>query len=524
MKIANDIDVAIIGAGIAGLAAALRLAHAGRYVDVFEAHGEVGGKIRTIETAAGPADAGPTVLTMRDVFDDLFNDVGETLNDHIELIPQDKLARHFWSDGTVLDLFASVDKNVASIAQTFGTKAKEEYLRFHKNTKLLFQKFEAPMMRAKAPSQMHLNALVLRSPTLLKAMAPHMTLAKRLSSEFSDPKLAQLFGRYATYVGGAPDQSPAILALIWQAEAGGVWQAKNGMHTLAKTLRTLAELKGARFHINTPIDEISVSDRKVTGLVRANGTSHTARTIVFNGDPAALETGLMGSGPAKAVSRSTTQPRSHSANVWSFAAIPSRKDLCIHNVFFSDDPTGEFTDLGWGRVPTDPSLYVHAQDRGQSEAPKGAERFEIIMNAPPTTKGVDAAGDHERCKELTFSILAKMGLRFSPAPDATLTTPAMFGRLFPGSNGALYGRSPHGLMAAFKRPRARTKISGLYLAGGGCHPGAGVPMATLSGKHAAEAILSDQTSTSTSRQTDTHGGMSTVSHPTASPRSPSSVS
>jgi len=395
MKIANDIDVAIIGAGIAGLAAALRLAHAGRYVDVFEAHGEVGGKIRTIETAAGPADAGPTVLTMRDVFDDLFNDVGETLNDHIELIPQDKLARHFWSDGTVLDLFASVDKNVASIAQTFGTKAKEEYLRFHKNTKLLFQKFEAPMMRAKAPSQMHLNALVLRSPTLLKAMAPHMTLAKRLSSEFSDPKLAQLFGRYATYVGGAPDQSPAILALIWQAEAGGVWQAKNGMHTLAKTLRTLAELKGARFHINTPIDEISVSDRKVTGLVRANGTSHTARTIVFNGDPAALETGLM-------------------------------------------DPTGEFTDLGWGRVPTDPSLYVHAQDRGQSEAPKGAERFEIIMNAPPTTKGVDAAGDHERCKELTFSILAKMGLRFSPAPDATLTTPAMFGRLFPGSNGALY--------------------------------------------------------------------------------------
>ncbi|MEM7631276.1 MAG: FAD-dependent oxidoreductase, partial [Pseudomonadota bacterium] len=106
--------------------------------------------------------------------------------------------------------------------------------------------------------------------------------------------------------------------------------------------------------------------------------------------------------------------------------------------------------------------------------------------------------------------MAHFGMTFSPTPTAqTVTTPQAFERLFPASLGALYGQSPHGMTAALKRPRARTQIPNLYLAGGGAHPGAGVPMATLSARHAVEAILSDQTSTSRSAQTAMPGGMST---------------
>jgi 1-hydroxycarotenoid 3,4-desaturase len=517
-------DVVIIGAGIAGLATALRLAHAGRDVDVFETHADVGGKIRTLPTEAGPVDAGPTVLTMRRVFDELFADVGESLGDHLTLLRQDKLARHFWADGQMLDLYESKERNIAEITQVFGSHSGREYERFHNRTKLLFDSFEAPMMRAPEPSRAGMASVVLRKPSILSAMAPHRTMAQSLAREFSEPKLAQLFGRYATYVGGSPYRAPSLLSLIWQAEAGGVWQAQGGMHTLPQALKSLAEKRGARFHMNTRVAEIAAKDGIVSEVELENGQRHHANTIVFNGDPAALTTGLMGDSVTQATAANPTTPRSYSANVWSFAATPSRDDLELHNVFFGRTPNQEFTDLEQGQMPSDPTVYVHAQDRGARTSRAGAERFEIILNAPPTSSPTTDQGDIDRCRTITFSTLKTMGLSFSPAPGDTLTPPAMFNHLFPASNGALYGRSPHGLMTAFKRPTARTKIKGLYLAGGGCHPGAGVPMATLSGMHAAEAILSDQTSPLMSRRTATHGGMSTGSATMAAKPSPSSAS
>lgn len=501
-------NTAVIGAGIGGLSAALRLAHAGRDVEVFEAQANPGGKIRVLPTIAGPVDAGPTVLTMRPVFEELFADVGERLSDHLTLIPQALLARHFWPDGRQLDLFDDPDRNEAAIAEAFGARSAREYRQFDQRTKKLFEAFEVPMMRASAPSKARLVATVARRPSLLAAMSPHLSMTKSLAMQFHEPQLAQLFGRYATYVGGGPDQSPALLSLIWQAEAGGVWQAQGGMNAVAAAIQNLAERKGATFHFNAPVSNIEMRGGRVTGVELADGARRQARNIVFNGDPAALTQGFLGPGVMDAVQSNTVAPRSHSANVWSFAAVPSRSDLRLHNVFFGKDPHAEFQDLASGRSPQDPTLYVYAQDRGTTEQPTGPERFEIIMNAPPTNNSPRSVHEETTCQHQVFSTLRSMKLSFSPEPDKTLTTPAGFNQLFPGTAGALYGRSPHGMMAAFKRPTARTKIPGLYLAGGGCHPGAGVPMATLSGQHAAEAILSDQISTSTYPQTDTRGGTS----------------
>jgi 1-hydroxycarotenoid 3,4-desaturase len=503
--------VLVVGAGIAGLAAALRLAHAGLAVTVLERHAGPGGKMRALPSDAGPVDAGPTVLTMRGVFDTLFASVGARLEDHINLVPQDILARHFWPDGSRLDLFADEAQSRAAIHDFAGDRAARQFTRFCARARRLFAGFDAPMMQAAAPSSLALAATVARQPNLIPAMAPLSTLAQSLARQFDDPRLRQLFGRYATYVGGSPYQSPALLSLIWQAEAAGVWVVRGGMHRLAQSLATLASAKGAHFHYGAHVARIETEGAQVRGVTLSDGTRLAADYIAFNGDPRALASGLLGPAASVVAPQTMKLPRSLSAQVWAFAATPSGVDLAHHNVFFAADARSEFDDLKAGRCPRDPTIYVCAQDRGLPEHPPHRERFEIILNAPPLDGLTQTAEDFASCHTRTFQTLAAFGLRFNPLPgEGTLTTPARFDRMFPASLGSLYGQSPHGMTAGLKRPTARTPIRGLYLAGGGAHPGAGVPMATLSARHAAEAILNDRISISTCPQMAMPGGISTA--------------
>lgn len=483
--------IIVIGAGVGGLATAMRLIASGARVTVIEAAQTAGGKMRTVASDAGPVDAGPTVLTMRWVFDDLFNALGENLADHVTLSKADTIARHFWSDGTSLDLTSDPAQSRANITATFGSRAGAEFTKFSARAERLFTAFDAPMMQAGTPSSTALTTTVMRDPRLLVAMAPHQTLAQLLKSSFQEPKLRQLFGRYATYVGGSPYASPALLSLIWHAEETGVWAVKGGMHNLARAMATLITAKGGEILYGTPVTDVTPTGTGIT-VTTANDT-FTADAVAFNGDPRALSKGLLGKSLQNAVPQSATDPRSLSANVMAFAATPSRSDLSHHNVFFGDDPRDEFGPLAQGRDPTDPTLYVCAQDRGGGQIPTGPERFEIIMNAPPCTDtSTPQTQKATQCTTQILDRLAALGLTFSPQPTAeSLTQPAGFHALFPASLGSLYGRSPHGMTAGLKRPTARTAIPRLYLTGGGAHPGAGVPMATLSGKHAAEAIMQD---------------------------------
>ena len=510
--------IVVVGAGIGGLAAALRLSHQGCDVTVLDIHAAPGGKMRTVQSDAGPVDTGPTVLTMRPVFQTLFADVGEELSDHLTLQPLSTLARHYWDDGATLDLDADPAKSLANVSAAFGSKAGQEFAAFSARAKRLFEAFEAPMMRMAEPSQMTVTRTVLRQPGLISDMAPHRTMAGLLKQAFSDPRLAQLFGRYATYVGGSPYASPAILSLIWHAEAQGVWSVKGGMHQLAQTIAKLAKTRGAAFHYRTRATRITRQNGRVNG-VQTDAAHYPADMVLFNGDPRALEMGLLGEGAKDAVQAHHTAPRSLSAFVHAFAAAPNGVDLAHHTVFFGQNPKAEFEALGKGAMPTDATLYLCAQDHGQVAA-DALQRFEIIMNGPPVLR--DPEKEKPQCQTQIFKRLRNFGLTFSPTPGPdALTTPQGFDALFPSSLGSLYGRSPHGLMAAFKRPTARTKMPGLYLCGGGAHPGAGVPMATLSGQHAAAAIMTDHASTSTSRPMAMRGGTLTGSATAGRKRSPS---
>jgi 1-hydroxycarotenoid 3,4-desaturase len=512
----------VIGAGIGGLSAALRLAAHGIRVTVVEAADTPGGKMRTTASVAGPVDIGPTVLTMRPVFEALFADAGARLEDHVTLHRDPLLARHWWRDGSSLDLFDDPDQSLAAVQSFAGSKAAQQFQRFSAYAKAMFEAFEEPIMHAGTPAVGPLTSHVLRNPSLIPAMTPGLSLARRLQMSFSDPRLRQLFGRYATYVGGSPYQSPAVLGLIWHSEAQGVWSVEGGMHALARALHDLAEAKGVTFIFGQCADRIEQQSGRVTAVHLADGTKLPTDTVVFNGDPRAIRQGHLGASLSKAVPKVGTEPRSLSAFVWGFAAEPHGVRLAHHNVFFCANPAQEFADLRKGKMPRDATLYVCAQDRGHT-TPTGPERFEIIMNGPSGHQTTEK--DRNLCLTRTFETLETMGLAFSPTPKTSaLTTPLDFHKAFPASEGSLYGRSPHGMMATFQRPTARTPIKGLYLAGGGAHPGAGVPMACLSGKHAAAAILNDHALTSTSHPTATHGGMSTGSATMANKPSPSSAS
>ena len=506
--------VIIIGAGIGGLSAAVDLAAEGIDVTVFEQAYAPGGKLRQFPSRAGPVDAGPTVLTMRSVFETLFERAGASLAEHITLIPEKVLARHWWRDGSSLDLYADPAESANAIADFAGRRGRDEFVRFSEKCRLLFDAFNQPVMQSARPSLNKLTRTVLRDARkLLPAMAPLSTLASSLERSFTDPRLRQLFGRYATYVGGSPFASPALLSLIWHVESQGVWRVKGGMLQLAKALEKVATERGVRFYYGTAIDQILTDNGRVSGVVLESGEEFDAEKVIFNGDPAALSRGMLGRGIRRAAFGSAVRPRSFSAYVWAFAAKPSGVTLSHHNVFFGEKYSDEFDALSRDRMPLDPTLYICAQDRGEGLTPPDNERFEIIMNgAPVSGPQKDSAKEYELCRHRTFQTLRNMNLDFDITPDRlSLITPADFAARFPGSDGSLYGRSPHGMLATFQRPTVRSKIGGLYLAGGGIHPGAGLPMASLSGQHAAAAILSDLALTSRYHRTGTLGGTSTAS-------------
>ncbi|WP_299374166.1 1-hydroxycarotenoid 3,4-desaturase CrtD [uncultured Tateyamaria sp.] len=504
----------IIGAGIAGLACAVRLRAAGYAVTLLERHDAVGGKIRTIPSPAGPIDAGPTVLTMRHVFDDLFAQLGASLDDHVTLIKQDTLERHFWPDGSQLDLYADHERSIGAVRAFAGAKAAAQFTQFCARTRSLFSAFDAPMMQTADPRITTLVAKVLAQPALIPAMAPLSTLRGLLRHSFDDPRLRQLFGRYATYVGGSPTHAPALLSLIWQAEAQGVWVVEGGMHKLTQALAALLDQHGVDTRTGAHVDRIEVQQGRASAVHLSGGARLPCDVLVHAGDPRALATGALGPSTAHVAPQTTRAKRSFSARVLSFAATPHGPDLAHHNVFFAADAEAEFRDLMAGRIPATPSFYICALDRGQTGTPPPLERFEIITNAPATAADTTPDSGPEDLSPWLHQITQQMtqaGITFSPTPTTdAVTPPHVFAQMFPASLGALYGQTPHGLTAALNRPRARTQIPNLYLAGGGTHPGAGVPMATLSARHAAEAILNDQTSISTSARTAMRGGMSTA--------------
>ena len=505
----RDEGVVIIGAGIGGLCAAALLAGRGVPVTVVERMATPGGKLRTVDCGGVAVDAGPTVFTARWIFEALFAELGENLADHLTLVASERLARHAWQDGSRLDLWADPARSRDSIATFAGADAARGWDSFRAKSARIWNALEHRYMAAPVTSPVGL-AMRFGVGGLgeMLAINPFETLWSALGKHFRDPRLRQLYGRYATYCGASPYEATATLMLIAHLEQRGVWLVDGGMHKLAEALANLASARGAVFRYNAHVAEIRVVAGRAAGVVLADGDVIPAGDVLANCDASAIADGSFGEAVRGAVSGTKPADRSLSGLVTMMTADASGFDLDRHNVFFSDDYAREFREIFEDRrLPSAPSVYICAQDR--PGAPSGPERLQIIVNAPATGDGhAPTSGEIEACQTATFAGLARCGLTLTPQSSVT-ADPATFAALFPSTGGALYGRASHGWRASFRRPGSLSRLAGLWLAGGSAHPGAGVPMAALSGRLASAAILSARALTQLSVPMAIAGGIST---------------
>lgn len=529
----DERQIVILGAGIGALALAARLGARGLRVVVVEKERQVGGKMRQIALgdAGSRVDAGPTVLTMRWVFDELFRDVGARLEDHVELAPLEVLARHWWRDGSTLDLFADRSRTAEAIRDFAGAKEAENYLSFCAYATSIYEAVEGPFLRSPMPSLgdfLSMNGL--RKASAVTRIDSMRSMWKAVTSYFRDERLRMLFGRYATYTGSSPWKAPATLNTIAAVEQQGAWVVKGGMYSLARALVDLCERHGVEIRTGCEVARVITSSGSALGSARATGVELVsgevirAAAVVTNGDAADLPR-LLEPSQAKRVSALDPSQRSLSAVVVTALvdtgdqgrdAIAAGRPLEHHNVFFSSDYPREFDEIfDRSRHPTDPTIYICAQDRGpfghSGIGPRNHERMLLLANAPATGDlPSPPSADADPWAKKIFETLRIAGLRLSPIASST-TTPREFEKLFPSTGGALYGAASHGMTSAFSRAPARTSIAGLYAVGGSAHPGAGVPMVALSASIASQTIWEDLPSSLRSHATATRGGTSTVS-------------
>ena len=495
--------VVVVGAGIGGLVSALLLANKGVRVSLVEAAATPGGKMRRLIVGGAPVDSGPTVFTMRWVFEQIFAQVGCNLADVVKLEPLTILCRHAWRNGDErLDLFTDVARSADAIARFSSPAEALRFKAFCAKAKEIYNLLEAPYIRSSRPTLLGMGLDL--GPSGLAALAslgPFASLWQALGQYFHDPRLLQLFGRYATYCGASPWAAPATLMLVAHVELDGVWSVDGGMFALAKAVADQAQAQGATLRYNSPCKRILVANGRACGIELASGEQLSADAVVFNGDTSALAQGLLGDAAKKAARVTPLDKRSLSAVTWSVNARTSGFPLVRHNVFFDDDYKLEFDEIfRQHKLPSRGTVYVCAQDRTDAtQSMVGNERLLCLVNAPAT--GDQAAGQNltpseiQSCQEQSFKLLGQCGLALdlsSATAQSVLTTPGDFNQLFPGTGGALYGQaftSLNGWMTPFQRPSSASKLPGLYLAGGSVHPGPGVPMAALSGQLAAATVM-----------------------------------
>ena len=453
--------ICILGAGIGGLAAAMLLAAAGRVVMIVARAETLGGTARAMPPAHG--------ITMLPVFEALFGAAAMP-----PLTRQRLLARHLWSDGATLDIVDGIQANADAIGRFAGPAASQGYRDFAARGQRYFEALQKPFIETHRPAATALstNATMMRRLGLA-ALAP---LWEGLAEHFAAPRLRQVFARAACCVGASPLQAPATLMMISHIEQQGVWQVEGGVMALVEAMAAHAMAQGATIRLGTEAVDIRLRGGRVAGVALANGEILPADAVIANADAAAIGAGLLGREAAKAVPALPANKRSFSAIIWRLKP----RDMPAQSIFLPDEPTAEFTELHYrNRLATQPSLQISGGSTAMVMAPARTDTRPL----PPEALTA--------CAAAARALAAAAGHNFEFEDDVP-QTPDDFTRHYPGTGGALYGQAAHGWSASFARPVARTSLPGFYLCGGGTHPGAGVAMAAISGRLAAERVMENR--------------------------------
>jgi phytoene desaturase len=496
--------IIIIGAGIGGLSAAIRLAVAGKRVVVLEKNGQSGGKMGQFSAEGFRWDTGPSVITMRWVFEELFSLAGRKLEDYLTLLPLDPLTRYFYPDGSVLDVDPDPRRTASRLAR-YASEDGSGYLRFLDYTKNIHRATGDVFIYGPPPS---VRTLLKANPLRMFSADPFRTMQQAIEGFVRSPQARQLLGRFATYTGASPFLAPATLNVIAHVELNeGVWYPQGGIYALAQTLTRLAEEVGVEIRLNCGVAEISVAQSggaakggklAVTGVVTEAGERLAATGVIANLDVINVYEKLLPPSPkvTALVKRLERVERSLSGFVMLLGVEGENAGLAHHNIFFSRDYAGEFREIfRQGRPPSEPTIYVAITSKSDPDhAPAGCENWFVLINTPPAGPGFDWPSQAEAYGKRVLDRLAdEFGVDVrGRIRHQRILTPLDLERMTAARQGALYGTSSNDTFAAFRRPHNRSSlVQGLYFAGGTTHPGGGVPMVTLSGKVAAGMVLAD---------------------------------
>lgn len=480
----------VIGAGVAGLATAIRLQIKGYQVDVYEANAYPGGKLHQQTQDGYRFDLGPSLFTLPHLVNELFELAGESPEDHFRYTQKETVCHYFWEDGTRFQAPAQVDQFVLEASHAFSVKPENlrAYLKRNKSkyelTKSLF------LEKSLHKWTTYLSRDTLKALANLAQFDLTKTLDQSNRAYWKSEKLNQLFNRYATYNGSSPYKTPGIMSLIPYLEMElGTYSPVGGMHSITYSLWKLAQRLGVLFHFEQKAERILVEKGIAVGI-QVNGIKVEADKIVSNMDVFPSYRQLMPD--QKAPEKTLAQERSSSALIFYWGIKKSFQELDLHNILFSDDYPGEFKALFEEKtLHPDPTVYINITSKEEaSDAPLGCENWFVMINAP----GDYGQNWEELKQQARKNILEKLsrvlGCDIEPLIQTEFTLdPPGIQDATSSYRGALYGAASNDRMAAFLRhPNFSSKIRNLHFCGGSVHPGGGIPLCLLSARITADLI------------------------------------
>ena len=474
----------IIGAGIAGIAAAIRLAIKGHQVEVFEASAQAGGKLSEIRLGSFRFDAGPSLFTMPQYVDELFRLAGKNPPDYFQYDKLDTICNYFYEDGTRIHAFANPEKFSKEIAEKTNDSA-DSVLEFLSKSRDIYE-ITNPVFLQRSLHKLgsYLNIGTLKSLLRFPQIDAFRSMNQANEARFKDSRTIRLFNRYATYNGSNPYQAPATLNIIPHFEQHfGAYFPVGGMYAIVSSLTKLATDLGVKFHFNSYVDEIEIKNNRVIGL-SCRGQSHHADLIISNMDVWYTYTRLLKG--TKLPARLKTQERSSSALIFYWGINAAFAELGLHNIFFTEDYQEEFRQI-WKEksIDSDPTIYVHISSKSNHlDAPEGSENWFTMINVPSDTgQDWDELIRVSR-KNIIEKLSRNLGRDISQliSCESVLDPRGIDSKTF-SYQGSLYGSSSNSQFSAFLRhANFSSGIKDLYFAGGSVHPGGGIPLALLSAK------------------------------------------
>lgn len=487
--------ICVIGAGLGGLSAAIRLANRGFEVDLYEQNSTPGGKAGEIKERGYRFDTGPSLLTMPQVIKDLFSESGEKIKDYLSIDRLELICKYFYPDGSILNAYSDQDKFGKEIDEktSDNSASLDKYLNYCKT----IYELAGDLFLTKDPSSVstYLSSKALKTLLNVGKIDPFRTINQANESFFKDQRLVQLFNRYATYNGSNPYLAPATLNIIPHVEYNqGSFIPEKGIYSITRALWKLAEKKNVNFFLNQKVDEI-ILDNKEVKAIKVNDKIIKYDKIISNVDVNFTFKNLIKNFESRESRRYEKKLPSFSGLVFYWGIKKEFPELEKHNILFSKDYKKEFEDLFDNKtIHDDPTIYIYISSKlNKNDAPSGKENWFVMVNAPH----IQNQNWESEIKIARKNIVIKINNFLKTDIESLIEfekvlSPVDIQDKTGSYRGSIYGISSNDKFAAFMRQSNKSKtVKNLYFCGGSAHPGGGIPLVILSGKIVSDIIESE---------------------------------